>query len=78
MADVYTLPQTLQTIPATELGTTAPTSSQSANFGTGIFEMPQTITSNYCITTGTGAWSAGPINISAVVTVPNGSNWVIR
>ena len=78
MADAYTTPQVIQTVPAGELAITIPTQSQSVNLGVGIFEMPQTITSNYCITTGTGAWSAGPINISAVVTVPNGSNWVIR
>jgi hypothetical protein len=74
----YIGPQTIQTIPAGELGTTIPTTQQSINFGAGIFEMQKSITTNYCITTGTGAWSAGPINIAAVVTVPDGSSWVIR
>lgn len=79
MADAYTTPQQITTIPAGELGTTTISQpQQSVNFGVGIFEMPQTISTNYCITTGTGAFSVGPLQINAVVKVPDGSSWVIR
>ena len=70
--------QTIQTIPAGELGTTIPSAIQSINFNAGIFETVNTINSNYCITTGTGAFSVGPLKINAVVTVPNNSTWVIK
>jgi hypothetical protein len=79
MADTYTSPQKLTTIQAGELGTTIVTPQQpSVNFGISTFENAQSITSNYCITTGSGAFSAGPITINAIVTIPDGSSWVIR
>ena len=78
MADAYTTPQVIQTIPAGELGSTNPRARQSVNFGVGIYENAKTINSNYCITTGTGAFSVGPLTINAVVTVPNNSSWVIK
>ena len=71
--------QTIQTIPAGVLGTTLLRSpQQTVNFGRPILENAKTITSDYCITTGTGAFSAGPITISAIVRVPDGSSWVIK
>jgi len=79
MADTYRTPQTITTVPAGELGTTTISNpQQSVNFGVGIFEMPQTISTNYSITTGTRAFSVGPLQINAVVRVPDGSSWVIR
>ncbi len=44
-----------------------------------IYENSQTITSNYTITSGKNAMSAGPITINSgvTVTVPSGSNWVV-
>ena len=44
-----------------------------------IYENSNTITSNYTITTGKNAVSAGPVTISTGVTVttPTGSRWVI-
>jgi hypothetical protein len=43
------------------------------------YENGQTVTTNYTITDGTNAMSAGPITInsSVVVTVGDGENWVI-
>jgi len=43
------------------------------------FENDQTVTTNYTITAGKNAMSAGPITINSgvTVTVPSGSNWVI-
>ena len=80
MADAYTTPQVIQTIPAGVTGNTTvrPSVQQTVNFGSPILENAKTITSDYCITTGTGAFSAGPITISAIVRVPNGSSWVIK
>jgi hypothetical protein len=45
----------------------------------GIYENPNTIASNYTITTNSNAMSAGPITINTgvTVTVPTGSTWVI-
>ena len=45
----------------------------------GLYEMANTITANYTITTNNNAISAGPITInsSISVTVPSGSTWVI-
>lgn len=42
-------------------------------------ENGQTVTTNYTITSGKNAMSAGPITIASgiVVTVPSGSNWVV-
>jgi hypothetical protein len=80
MADTYTSPNTITTVQAGAIGTTRPSGNNqtSINFGVGIYENSQSITTNYCITTGTGAFSAGPINIAAIVTIPNGSSWTIR
>ena len=35
------------------------------------------VTQNYTFPTGDNGMSAGPVTISAVVTIPTGSNWVI-
>jgi hypothetical protein len=80
MADTYTNPQKITTIQAGEIGSTIVSGNPniSVNFGVGIYENAQSITTNYCITTGTSAFSAGPINIGAIVTIPNGSSWVIK
>ena len=45
----------------------------------GLWENSATITTNYTITTGNNALSAGPISIASgvVVTVPSGSSWVV-
>ena len=45
----------------------------------GLYEMANTISSNYSITSGNNALSAGPITINSgvSVTVPTGSTWVI-
>ena len=45
----------------------------------GLYEMANTIATNYTITTNNNAISAGPITInsSISVTVPSGSTWVI-
>ena len=45
----------------------------------GMYEMANTISSNYTIGTGNNAVSAGPITINTgvTVTVPTGSTWVI-
>ena len=45
----------------------------------GLYEMANTISSNYTIGTGNNAMSAGPItvNTGVTVTVPTGSTWVI-
>jgi hypothetical protein len=69
--------QRIQTVPAGELGSTVPGDGQSVNFGVGIYENRQTIVNDYCITTGSGGFSVGPINIAAVVRVPDGSSWTI-
>ena len=47
--------------------------------GGAIYENTNTISSNYTITTGSNAMSAGPITINTgvTVTVPTGSTWVI-
>jgi hypothetical protein len=47
--------------------------------GFGLFEHANTITSNYTITSGNNALTAGPITISSGVsiTIPSGSTWVI-
>jgi hypothetical protein len=44
-----------------------------------MYENFQTIRSNYTITTGSNAMSAGPITIAdgVIVTIPNGSDWSI-
>lgn len=52
---------------------------QAFNPGVPIYEQPTSITSNYSITTGTNAMSAGPITIAdgVVITIPDGSVWTI-
>lgn len=79
MADVFSSPQTILRITAGAMGSTTPTSRVSVNFGVDILENATTITQSYCITTGTGAFSAGPLKIAdgVVVTVPNNSTWRI-
>jgi hypothetical protein len=46
---------------------------------TGLWENAATISSNYSITAGNNATSAGPVTIASgvVVTVPSGSTWVV-
>ena len=43
------------------------------------FENDQTVTTNYTITNGKNAMSAGPVTVNSgvTVTIPSGSNWVI-
>jgi len=45
----------------------------------GLYEMANTISSNYTISSGNNAMSAGPITINSgvTVTVPTGSRWVV-
>ena len=47
--------------------------------GEGLYEMANTISSNYSITSGNNAMSAGPITVNSgvSVTVPSGSVWTI-
>jgi hypothetical protein len=44
-----------------------------------IYENTQTVTASYTIASGSSAMSAGPITLSAgvTVTVPSGSRWVV-
>jgi hypothetical protein len=44
-----------------------------------VYENLQTISANYCITTGSNAMSAGPITIAdgITVTIPDGSAWTV-
>lgn len=82
MPDVYNGPQTLTKVAAGVIDSTtvSPPPQASVNFGVGIFEHATTITNSYCITTGSGGFSAGPINIRDGVTVriPDGSSWTIK
>jgi hypothetical protein len=50
-----------------------------ASAGGAIYEVSQTISSNYTITSGTNGLSAGPITVDAgvTVTIPSGSTWTI-
>jgi len=43
----------------------------------GVAYNANTVTQNYTFPTGDNGMSAGPIVISAVLTVPTGSNWVV-
>lgn len=47
--------------------------------GATIFENAQSISANYCVTTGTNGFSAGPVTVASgiTLTVPNGSTWVV-
>jgi hypothetical protein len=49
------------------------------NFGVPIIENPTTISANYSISTGTNAYSSGPITVAdgVAVTIPDGSVWTI-
>ena len=78
MAD-YVNAQQIQKLPAGELGTTTPNTRQSVNFGAGIYEHSKSISINYCITTGSGGFSVGPIIVADGVTVrvPDGSSWTV-
>lgn len=70
----------LTTVPAGLIGTgAATTDNQAFTSETPIYENLQTISANYCITTGSNAMSAGPILIADGVTVdiPDGSEWTI-
>ena len=53
--------------------------SAASNLGVAIVENNASINTNYCITTGSNATSAGPLTISdgITITVPNGSTWSI-
>jgi hypothetical protein len=70
----------LTTVPASLVGI-ASTSSDNVAFtsDTPIYENVNTIRSNYTITTGSNAMSAGPITIAdgVIVTIPDGSDWSI-
>jgi hypothetical protein len=70
----------LTTVPASLVGI-ASTASDNVAFtsDTPVYENLQTIRSNYTITTGSNAMSAGPITIAdgVIVTIPDGSEWSI-
>ena len=64
----------------TSNGAAAPTWQAAPNkTTTGLWENAATISSNYSITAGNNAVSAGPVTIASgvVVTVPSGSTWVV-
>ena len=70
----------LTTVPTGLVGTGgATTDNQAFTPENPIYENLQTVTANYCITTGSNAMSAGPITIAdgVIVTVPDGSAWTI-
>ena len=70
----------LTTVPAAMVGIVSTSSdNQAFTSDTPIYENLQRITSNYVITTGSNAMSAGPITINdgVVVTIPDGSAWTI-
>ena len=48
-----------------------------ASAGGSIYECVNTISSNYTMTTNSNGVSAGPITVSATVTIPSGSVWSI-
>lgn len=60
---------------------TIPITTSTVAFAPGfpVFENTQTLSTNYTVTTGSSAHSAGPITVSAgvTVTIPSGSRWVI-
>jgi hypothetical protein len=70
----------LTTVPAALIGTgPSTTDNQAFSSETPIYENVQTVTANYCITTGSNAMSAGPITIAdgVTVTIPDGSAWTV-
>ena len=70
----------ITTIPASLVGIVS-TASDNVAFtsDTPIYENLNIIRSNYTITTGSNAMSAGPITIAdgVIITIPNGSEWSI-
>jgi hypothetical protein len=70
----------LTTVPASLVGI-ASTATDNVAFtsDTPIYENVNIIRSNYTITTGSNAMSAGPITIAdgVIITIPNGSEWSI-
>lgn len=82
----YTLPaadgtsgQVLSTDGAATLSWATPSGGSSNITAQGMWENALTISSNYTITSGNSAMSAGPITIASgvSVTVPSGSRWVV-
>jgi hypothetical protein len=70
----------LTTVPAALIGTGPATAdNQAFTSETPIYENVQTVSANYCITTGSNAMSAGPITVAdgISVTIPDGSAWTI-
>lgn len=70
----------LTTIAASMVGIVSTSSdNQAFTSDTPIYENLQRITSNYVVTTGSNAMSAGPITINdgITVTIPDGSVWTI-
>ena len=48
-----------------------------ASAGGSVYECAQTISSNYTMSSNKNGVSAGPITVSATVTIPSGSSWSI-
>ena len=48
-----------------------------ASAGGSVYECAQTISSNYTMSSNKNGVSAGPITVSATVTIPSGSHWSI-
>jgi hypothetical protein len=69
----------ISTIPGHLLGNSQMIPSVASNLGVAIVENSTSINSDYCISTGSNATSAGPLTISngVTITVPNGSTWSI-
>ena len=70
----------ITTVQSAMVGVTSTASDNMAfTSDTPIYENLQTIRSNYTITTGSNAMSAGPIIIAdgVVITIPTGSEWTI-
>lgn len=69
----------LTTIQSGIVGNSQATSGAAFNVGVPIIENTAIISNSYCITTGSNAYSAGPIVLSnnATVTIPNNSVWTI-
>lgn len=69
----------IQTIPANMIGTSPPANAGAVSPGVPIYEAPTTLSSNYCVTTGTNAITKSPFNIAngVTLTIPDGSTWVV-
>ena len=65
-------------IPGTMLGNSQ-VGTIGVNLGLPIIENTQAINANYSISTGSSAYSVGPITIATgvAVTIPTGSKWVL-